>query len=280
MTSGSTTRLLQNTFKRIQTNPVEGFCVELPDESNFFEWKIYLEGPSGTPFASGIFQLLMTFPQDYPMAPPTLRFISDFWHPNVYKDGRVCISILHPPGEDMMSGELAEERWLPTQTVETVVLSVMSMLGDPNISSPANVDASVEMRKQPDKYVSRIKALIEKANKLVPSGIKIPHPDTNPVERKAALEKQKLLNHHDDDFMMDGYDDEDYDNYGSDDYEGGSDFGEGSDEDYGSYDEASDDEEKPKEKKAEKISKDTKKASKSEATDKRQEGGEKGEEKR
>lgn len=61
----------------------------------------------------------------------------------VYKDGKVCISILHPPGHDAMSGELPEERWLPTQTVSTIILSVLSILGDPNLSSPANVDASV-----------------------------------------------------------------------------------------------------------------------------------------
>ena len=42
-----------------------------------------------------------------------------------------------------MSGELPEERWLPTQTVGTILLSVISMLNDPNTSSPANVDASV-----------------------------------------------------------------------------------------------------------------------------------------
>jgi hypothetical protein len=61
----------------------------------------------------------------------------------VYKDGKVCISILHPPGEDEMSGEFASERWLPTQSVSSVLLSVISMLSDPNPSSPANVDASV-----------------------------------------------------------------------------------------------------------------------------------------
>ena len=61
----------------------------------------------------------------------------------VYPDGRVCISILHPPGEDEMSGEDASERWLPTQSVSSVLLSVLSLLADPNTSSPANVDASV-----------------------------------------------------------------------------------------------------------------------------------------
>jgi len=63
----------------------------------------------------------------------------------VYDDGKVCISILHPPGEDEMSGELPEERWLPTQSVSTILLSVISLLSDPNFSSPANVDASVRL---------------------------------------------------------------------------------------------------------------------------------------
>eukprot|EP01121_Diplochlamys_sp_Union-15-3_P011289 TRINITY_DN3253_c0_g1_i1.p1 TRINITY_DN3253_c0_g1~~TRINITY_DN3253_c0_g1_i1.p1 ORF type:complete len:238 (-),score=52.25 TRINITY_DN3253_c0_g1_i1:57-770(-) len=209
----SATKLLQNTYKRVQQNPVEGFCVELPDDSNLFEWTIYLEGPKDTVYTGGIFELSMKFPQEYPMVPPSLKFVSEFWHPNVYKDGKVCISILHPPGEDAMSGELPEERWLPTQTVETIILSVMSMLGDPNISSPANVDASVEMRNEPAKYSSRIKQLIEKANKQIPSHIKIPHPDTNPVERKAALEKQKALNDTDMSFLDYDDDGDDTDDY-------------------------------------------------------------------
>lgn len=56
----------------------------------------------------------MTFPQDYPFSPPSLKLTSQFWHPNgtqviyinsyllVYKDGKVCISILHPPVNDPM----------------------------------------------------------------------------------------------------------------------------------------------------------------------------------
>ena len=40
----------------------------------------------------GFFKALTTFPKDYPNSPPTLKIVSDFWHPNVYPDGRVCIS--------------------------------------------------------------------------------------------------------------------------------------------------------------------------------------------
>ena len=62
---------------------------------------------------------------------------------SVEKNGDVCISILHEPGEDKWGYEKPEERWLPIHTVETILLSVISMLADPNDESPANVDAAV-----------------------------------------------------------------------------------------------------------------------------------------
>jgi hypothetical protein len=55
----------------------------------------------------------------------------------------VCISILHEPGDDKFGYEKASERWLPVHTVETILISVISMLADPNDESPANVDAAV-----------------------------------------------------------------------------------------------------------------------------------------
>ena len=61
----------------------------------------------------------------------------------VYKSGEVCISILHDPGEDKYGSEDACERWNPIHTVTTIMLSVISMLADPNDMSPANVDAAV-----------------------------------------------------------------------------------------------------------------------------------------
>ena len=44
----------------------------------------------------GFFKAAMKFPSDYPNMPPTLKITSDFWHPNVYPDGRVCISCAAP----------------------------------------------------------------------------------------------------------------------------------------------------------------------------------------
>lgn len=105
----------------------------------------------------------------------------------MYTNGKVCISILHPPGPDEMSGEDASERWLPTRSIATIILSVISILSAPNFSSPANIDASVEMRKNPEAFNKRVKALVEKSLREKPADVKIPHPDTDPAERAIQI---------------------------------------------------------------------------------------------
>lgn len=104
----------------------------------------------------GFFNAIMIFPSNYPLSPPTVRFISEMWHPNgicmltlilkfcvfhnlsnffdvfvwtaVYPDGRVCISILHPPGDDPSGYELASERWSPVHTVCLTWLKMPSFI--------------------------------------------------------------------------------------------------------------------------------------------------------
>lgn len=84
------------------------------------------------PSMTSKFQAHIKFPSDYPYNPPSLRFQSKVWHPNVYENGDLCISILHPPVDDPQSGELPCERWNPTQNVRTILLSVVSLLNEPN----------------------------------------------------------------------------------------------------------------------------------------------------
>jgi len=165
--------LLKKQLKELKTHPVEGFTVDLKDD-NIMEWNVYIVGPPDTAYEGGIFRVSMTFPNEYPTQPPKLKFLSEFWHPNVYVDGTVCISILHPPIDDPTSGERIEERWSPAQSVETILLSAISLLSDPNISSPANVDASVEFRTKPQVYRERIKKLVEKSKQEIPEGFKMP----------------------------------------------------------------------------------------------------------
>ena len=82
----------------------------------------------------------------------------------VYPDGKVCISILHAPGTDSMNQqETADERWRPILGVEAILLSVISMLNDPNIDSPANIDASVEFRDNNTEYKRKVRRLTQES---------------------------------------------------------------------------------------------------------------------
>ncbi|KAG8471216.1 hypothetical protein KFE25_009637 [Diacronema lutheri] len=157
------TLLLMKQLKELNKSPVEGFSAGLVDESNPFDWDICIMGPPDTPYEGGFFKALMTFPRDYPNAPPKLLIKSEFWHPNVHADGKVCISILHPPGEDNFGYESASERWLPVHTVESIMVSVISMLSSPNDESPANIDAAKEWRDDPEAFRKRVARCVRKS---------------------------------------------------------------------------------------------------------------------
>lgn len=97
----------------------------------------------------GNFRARLTFPANYPLMPPSLTFQTPIpFHPNIYPDGRLCISILHPPEEDQYGYEAASERWSPVQSPETILLSTISLFHGPNDESPANVEAARMFREE------------------------------------------------------------------------------------------------------------------------------------
>uniref|UniRef100_A0AC35GSN2 UBC core domain-containing protein n=1 Tax=Panagrolaimus sp. PS1159 TaxID=55785 RepID=A0AC35GSN2_9BILA len=119
--AGFALKRLMTEFKQLMANHPEGIIAGPADEDNFFEWDCII---------------------DYPLSPPKMRFTCDLFHPNIYPDGRVCISILHSPGDDPTGYESSNERWSPVQSVEKILLSVVSMIASPNDESAANVNAA------------------------------------------------------------------------------------------------------------------------------------------
>jgi len=108
----------------------------------------------------GCFRARMSFPPTYPHAPPSLKFTTPLFHPNVYPSGEVCISILHPPEDDKYGYESASERWSPVQTPETILLSVISMLESPNDESAANLEAGKLWREDRAQYRKRARRCV------------------------------------------------------------------------------------------------------------------------
>lgn len=68
-------------------------------------------GPHDTPFEDGTFKLTIEFTEEYPNKPPTVRFVSKMFHPNVYADGGICLDIL-------------QNRWSPTYDVSAILTSI------------------------------------------------------------------------------------------------------------------------------------------------------------
>ncbi|TKA82427.1 hypothetical protein B0A49_00026 [Cryomyces minteri] len=142
---------------------------------NILEWSVALIvlNPDSL-YYGGYFKAKMTFPKNYPYSPPDFKFLKPLYHPNVYPDGRLCISILHPPGDDEQSGETAAERWNPVQKVESVLISILSLLDDAEVSSPANVDAGVLLRTSPDAYKAKVRRDLEASKADIPRGFVMP----------------------------------------------------------------------------------------------------------
>ena len=89
------------------------------NESDQFRWEATITGPEDSPYAGGIFFLQIHFPPDYPFKPPTVKFTTRVYHPNINSDGNICLDIL-------------KNQWSPSLTIGKVLLSIRSLLMDPN----------------------------------------------------------------------------------------------------------------------------------------------------
>lgn len=80
-------------FKKVQEEPPNGFTAT-PVDDNIMAWEAVIFGPEETPWEGGSFRLTLDFTEDYPSRPPSVKFKSDIFHPNVYNDGSICLDIL------------------------------------------------------------------------------------------------------------------------------------------------------------------------------------------
>mmetsp|Transcript_24348 Transcript_24348/g.56722 ORF Transcript_24348/g.56722 Transcript_24348/m.56722 type:complete len:148 (+) Transcript_24348:2-445(+) len=98
-------------------------CSAGPVGDDMFHWQATIVGPSESPYEGGVFNLTITFPTDYPFKPPTVRFTTKVYHPNINASGGICVDIL-------------KTEWSPALTISKVLLSICSLLTDPNPDDP------------------------------------------------------------------------------------------------------------------------------------------------
>ena len=98
-------------------------CSAGPENDDMFHWSAMIIGPSGSVYQGGIFRLEIRFPQNYPFKPPKIKFKTKIYHPNVNENGGICLDIL-------------KDQWSPALTISKVLLSISSLLTDPNPDDP------------------------------------------------------------------------------------------------------------------------------------------------
>lgn len=134
--------MLQNNMQRIQKELSE-IQKEAPEtisagpvsDKSLFEWEGFIIGPTGTPYAGGMFNIGIQYPEDYPFRPPRVWFKTPIFHPNISKGGSICLDILK------------QSNWSPALTITKVLLSISSLLSDANPNDPLEPDIA-EMYKE------------------------------------------------------------------------------------------------------------------------------------
>jgi ubiquitin-conjugating enzyme E2 G2 len=97
MASSTAQRRLLQEYRALTNNPPEGITAGPVSEDDLLYWEALIQGPEGTPFEGGVFPAELKFPKDYPLAPPSMRFLGEVWHPNGMFLGYPClISFLLP----------------------------------------------------------------------------------------------------------------------------------------------------------------------------------------
>ncbi|KNC74172.1 hypothetical protein SARC_13275 [Sphaeroforma arctica JP610] len=100
-----------------------------PASDNIMQWVATIAGPEGTPYEGLSYKLSIQFPTDYPYSAPRVTFTSKCFHPNVSDNGEICLDIL-------------KENWSALYDVRTILLSIQSLLNEPNNNSPLNITAA------------------------------------------------------------------------------------------------------------------------------------------
>jgi ubiquitin-conjugating enzyme E2 D/E len=122
-------RRIHKELQDLLKDPLENITAGPIDDSNIFDWTATLIGPEDTPYSGGLFYLSIHFSTNYPFKSPDIKFTNRIYHPNINEGGQICIDIL-------------KNEWSSALSIGRVLLSISSLLSDPNPNDPLNAEAA------------------------------------------------------------------------------------------------------------------------------------------
>lgn len=132
---------------KLVTEPLEGIKVVLNDE-DVTNIQAIIDGPAGTPYAGGSFRVRLVLVQDFPSAPPKAYFITKVFHPNVSRNGEICVNTL-------------KKEWKSDLGIKHILLTIKCLLIVPNPESALNEEAGKLLLDHYDDYCKRAQMMTE-----------------------------------------------------------------------------------------------------------------------
>ncbi|KFK36760.1 hypothetical protein AALP_AA4G166200 [Arabis alpina] len=142
------TRRILKELKELQRDPPVS-CSAGPTGEDMFHWQATIMGPNESPYSGGVFLVNIHFPPDYPFKPPKVVFRTKVFHPNINSNGNICLDIL-------------KDQWSPALTISKVLLSVCSLLTDPNPDDPLVPDIAHIYKTDKVKYEAMARSWTQK----------------------------------------------------------------------------------------------------------------------
>ena len=135
----ATLKRIKKELDEMQKNPPENCSAGLVAEHDPFNWQATILGPEGSPYHGGIFYLKIHLSADYPFHAPHITFITKIYHCNVNANGSICLDIL-------------KDKWSPALTISKALLSICSLMDDPNPIDPLVFDIAELLMKDKAKH--------------------------------------------------------------------------------------------------------------------------------
>ena len=113
-------------------------------DDDIYEWQATIMGSKGGPYEGGVFSLNIKFTEDYPFKPPLCTFTTKIYHPNINSSGSICLDIL-------------KENWSPALTISKLLLSICSLMEDPNPDDPLVPEIADIYKNDKNKFIQSAK---------------------------------------------------------------------------------------------------------------------------
>ena len=142
----STKRRILKELQDLTNETGDNITASLIDDDNIYKWSATISGPSESPYEGGIFSLDINLPENYPIRPPQIIFKTKIFHPNINSSGSICLDIL-------------KNQWSPALTIHKTLLSISSLLTDPNPDDPLDATAGKLFKNDYEKFFSTAKEM-------------------------------------------------------------------------------------------------------------------------